>query len=140
MPELQPEEFRIVESPAGHSTAGAGNHAPATSRRRCPVGHPSRAMAPVHPADTRLTENEAFAIDDGEGIGGVRGPLVATSRYPPLGSLDEINRLAGLATHERTGEGGDLQELRRPRSRSPPRSGGHINLPSTHLEIPSQRL
>ena len=106
MPKLQPEEFRIVESPAGHSTAGTGTYAPATSRCRRPVGHPSSGMTPIHPADTHLAENEATAIDDGEGIGRVRSPLITTSRYPPLGSLDRINQLAGLAVHERIRERG----------------------------------
>ncbi len=61
-------------------------------------------MTPVHQADTHLTENDATAIDDGEGIGRVRGPLVTPTRYPPLGSLDGINGLTGLATHERIRE------------------------------------
>lgn len=32
MPKLQPEEFSIVESPAGHSTAGPGSYTSAASR------------------------------------------------------------------------------------------------------------
>lgn len=106
MPKLQPEEFRIVESPAGHSAAGTGSYALATSRCRRPVGHPSNGMTPIHRADTYLAENEATAIDDGEGIGRTCSPLVTTSRYPPLGSLVRINRLDGLSTHERIRERG----------------------------------
>jgi len=63
-------------------------------------------MTPIHWAKTHLAENEAAAIDDGEGISVVRGPVLSASRYPPLGGLDRINRLDGLATHERIRERG----------------------------------
>ncbi len=57
-------------------------------------------MTPIHRADTHLAHNEAALVDHGEGIRKARIPLVTTSRYPPLGRLDGINRLAGLPTHE----------------------------------------
>lgn len=101
MPKLQPEEVRIVESPAGHSMAGTGGYALAPGRCRCPIGHPSNGMTPIHWAKTHLAENEAAVIDDGEGIGMVRGPMLSPGRDPLLGGLDRINRFDGLATHER---------------------------------------
>lgn len=138
VPELQPEEFRIAESPAGHSTAGAGRRTPAASRCRRPVGHPPDAVAPVHRADTHLTEDEATAIYDGEGIGGVSGPSVTTSRYPPLGGLDGINRLIGLSTHERIRERGHHRPgiLGLP---SPQRqAGGGIHMIAHRPSLPQQ--
>jgi hypothetical protein len=57
-------------------------------------------MTPIHWAKTHLAENEAFAIDDGEGIGVVRSPVLSVSLDPPLGGLDRINRLDVLATYE----------------------------------------
>lgn len=113
---LQPEELRIVESPAGHGIAGTGGYAPAACRRRRPVRDPPRGVTPIDRADPHVAENvtaaaatatatatvtvTAAAIDDGEGIRGVRSPLLATSGYPPLGVLNGIDRLDGLAAHE----------------------------------------